>query len=238
MHDSLNEIQPAAKLPIVHSAGAIDPELCRKFTGIAEPLMLASRGLVEVTRVCDQDRALSDMTQLVLDETIKKIGSFTRPVFAAVAGYNMPQPYCSASEIDYHSDGLGVNELGIVSMSGRGVLYLAWKPRCDQEDDLISTRTYFDEDRLPHIGVYRDNNFIGRVQPVDVINCVPGTVVKINEQKGTGIVDENGWTWQLQHGLFQAVGSRISLQFREIIHPYASSEIKQGNIPRLGEIPG
>jgi len=205
------ELRPDIEVPVLHEVGKIDPQLCREYSEAALPLMLATEG-IEMFHVCDKDNALSEMTQLMLDKTVEALGRFDDPVGASVTGYNLPtDTYGFGNENGYHVDG-NTKSVAIVSTSGYALLHLAWFPTHDPADLWLGYANI--DENTGQANSTLNRTPIGSIEPLVTVECLPGTVVKI-EQPVNQLVDSSGFKWEFMHGLYNAQGQRISVQFRD-----------------------
>ncbi len=204
----LQEIIPEVEFPWLHQVGTVNEEHCKAFAQLALPAMLsADRNFFHV---CDSDPGLSQITDELLEEVVGETGEFDGPVYASNTGYNFPSGgYGKGDSNGYHSD--GCNQVAIVSTSGKGYLHLAWLPRYDAERNQLAHRNASSLNNI--VEVIKNREIIGFVKPVEVVECVPGTLVRINQPQDY-VVDGAGNKWDLVHGLYNAQGQRISLMFR------------------------
>lgn len=161
--------------------------------------------------VCDADASLSAVTDAIFAETVRKTGTFEGASYATLSGYNLPRSILGAGNSNgFHSD--GCDEVAIVSINEKAYLHVAWVPDSDPDDEFLTHR-YNPDDKDPVLYMSKGNEPVGYVRPVKIIECMPGTLVRIDQLRGS-VEDEDGYTWVFMHGLYNAVGQRIALQFR------------------------
>lgn len=205
---ALREIIPNVDFPSLHQISSIDKERCKAFAEIALPLMLTER--VKFFHVCDINPVLSSLTDEMLEEVIQSTGEFDGPVYASNTGYNFPRgSYGSGDCNEYHSD--GCNQVAIVSTSGEACLHVAWLPRYDAQGKQFTHARQSAANTVVEIA--KDREVVGFVEPIATIECIPGTVVRINQPQDY-VTDDTGNKWDLVHGLYDAKGQRIALMFR------------------------
>lgn len=225
----LEELRIPSTLPPSHQVSEVRPDLCRQFANIALPVLLSGLRYSEKFNICDTHPDLSRLTQLIFDQVVEKTGTFNGPAYASVSGYNLPDSLYGHSDSNgYHSDG-STETVAIVSISEQATLRVAWAPMYDADENFLTT-THALLGTEPVVLVTRQTKPWKFVRPVANVGCVEGTLVRL-DQPSDHIKDDGGLEWDLEHGLYEARGPRISLQFRSHGADGDPDEEKAGRIP-------
>lgn len=229
MSVSVPEVVPSFDIPDVYKVDQVDPVACLDYAKRALPLMLRYDG-IEKDFVCDSDGGISELTNELLNEVVAKTGDFVGPVSANLSGYNLPDTIIGASNSnELHND--GCDDVGIVSLSGKARLFLAWIPEAGPNGEYLGFSFNPNEDETL-VTLSDEGGKVGFVRPLAMVDCEPGTVVRIDQLGGEIVDKETGYLWILMHGLYNAVGQRISLQYRSYGAGKASERYMEGHIPR------